>query len=105
MISLGNKVVKPTSHPLQDALTRCRVWGGGGSSAGSEVRYRVDGGSGTGSGGQVQGRGVRCRVRGSGTGFGGSGAGLGEGIKENKVQGSMYPKGLERGTQTAYTCS
>ena len=65
---------------------------GGGSGAGLEVRYRVDGGSGTGLGGQVQGWGV-------------SGTGLGEGIKENKVQRSMYPKGLERGTQTANTCS
>lgn len=47
MTSLGNKVVKPTSPRLQDALTRCRV-----------------GGSGTGSGGQCRVREVRCRVEG-----------------------------------------
>lgn len=52
---LGNKVVKSTSHPLQDALTRCRVWG--------VVRCRV-GGSGAGSGVRCRVGGVRCRVGG-----------------------------------------
>ena len=74
MTSLGNKVVKPTSPRLQDALTRCRVGGsvqGRGVSAGlggqcrvREVRCRV--------GGSVQGQEVRCRVRRSGAWLGAS---------------------------------
>ena len=86
MTSLGNKVAKPTSPRLQDALTRCR---GRGSVQGWGVRCRVGGsgarlgdqgrvggqctvgGSGAVSGGQVHGWGIQCRVRGVSAGSGG----------------------------------
>ena len=67
MTSSGNKVVKPTSPRLQDALTRCRVGGqcrvggsgsgSGGSGAWLRGQCRV--------GGSVQGQGVRCMAGGA----------------------------------------
>lgn len=87
MTSLGNKVAKPTSPRLQDALTRCRGrgsvqgWGvrctaggsgqGRGSVHGRGVRCSV-GGSGAWLGDPVQGQGGQCRVRGSGARWGGA---------------------------------
>ena len=95
--SLGNKVAKPTSPRLQDALTRCR---GRGSVQGWGVRCRVGGsgarlgdqgrvggqctvgGSGAVSGGQVHGWGIQCRVRGVSAGSGGQVHGGGGGAYE-----------------------